>query len=61
MKQKSKLEPTERGRKANPRTNRRNYGGLLSGEDFEESPLDGAQLLGNEKEKRKYLLLTGHQ
>lgn len=56
MKQKSKLEPTERGRKTNPRTpGRHNYGGLLSGENFEESPLDGAQLLGNEKEKRKYL------
>lgn len=53
IKQKSKLEPTEK--KAQELRVHATMVTWVSRENFEESALDHAQLLGNGKEKRKHL------
>lgn len=55
MKQELKLEPSVRGRKEHRVEATRVT--QISGENFEENPLDHSQPLGNEKEKRKVSFL----
>lgn len=55
VKQELKFEPSVRGRKEHRVEATRVT--QISGENFEENPLDHSQLLGNGKEKRKVSFL----